>query len=119
MIVIPEEWICVPSSENDDFGLLRVTVTEGKKDYYFSPWFRLANFTGAAAKCLCRSPSPAATLPPTADPLQNSLKSFKPKRMNSKNIFEHRFEHGHFAACAQFLFAATFQAQIRCVPLLF
>lgn len=51
--------------------------------------------------------------------LQNSLKSCKPKRMNSKNIFEHRFEHGHFAACAQFLFAATFQAQIRCVPLLF
>lgn len=37
MIVIPEEWICVPSSENDDFGLLRVTVTEGKKDYYFFP----------------------------------------------------------------------------------
>ena len=100
MIVIPKEWICVPSSENDDFGLLRVTVTEGKKDYYFSPWFRLANFTDAAAKCLCRSLSPAATLPPTAGPLQNSLKSFKPKRMNSKNIFEHRFEHGVNNPCS-------------------
>ena len=33
MIVIPKEWICVPSSENDDFGLLRVTVTDGKIDF--------------------------------------------------------------------------------------
>lgn len=100
MIVIPEEWICVPSSENDDFGLLQVTVTEGKKDYYFSPWFRLSNFTDAAAKCLCRSPSPAATPMQMVGNLQNSLKSFKPKRMNSKNIFEHRFEHGANNPCS-------------------
>ena len=119
MIVIPEEWICVTSSENDDFGLLQVTVTEGKIDFplaveaYNSPEnpvvlneeqdFTLVFESVGAIESYSEKPSSFAAesvVPLGLSPASSDDESFKPKRMNSKNIFEHRFEHGVNNPCS-------------------
>ena len=119
MIVIPEEWICAPSSENDDFGLLRVTVTEGKIDFplaveaYNSPEnpvvlneeqdFTLVFESVGAIESYSEEPSffaAESVVPLGLSPASSDDESFKPKRMNSKNIFEHRFEHGVNNPCS-------------------